>query len=108
MYLYYGIRALGVKTPQWVSKCITLTQITQFASLFFFMGVLIRKYVNDGPEGIGGCLIKFELMVLGTFIISTYLYLFCEYFHKTYIKNERLTKCNIIDNSEVELKKDKA
>lgn len=31
-------------------------------------------------------------MGLGTVVIFTYLYLFCDYFHKTYIKNDSPTR----------------
>ncbi|GMR44872.1 hypothetical protein PMAYCL1PPCAC_15067, partial [Pristionchus mayeri] len=108
MYFYYGLRAMGIKTPRWVSKGITLTQITQFASMFFFLGVLIHKYVTDGPDEMRGCMANFDIMALGIFVVSSYLYLFCDYFYKTYVKNEQPTRLKKIDNSETEREKEKA
>ncbi|GMS95950.1 hypothetical protein PENTCL1PPCAC_18125, partial [Pristionchus entomophagus] len=105
MYFYYGLRAWGVKTDRWVSKMITCTQITQFISGFYFAGRVLFMYLTDELDD---CQAKVQKMGLGCIVIFTYLYLFCQYFHKTYIKNDSPTRPKQIDESadKKEMKKD--
>ncbi|GMS94957.1 hypothetical protein PENTCL1PPCAC_17132, partial [Pristionchus entomophagus] len=92
--IYYALRAWGVKTDRWVSKLITCTQslslqITQFASMFYFAGVLMNEY---STKGLHDCDLMLDKMGLGFVIVCSYLYLFCQYFHNTYIQNNSLTR----------------
>ncbi|GMT24806.1 hypothetical protein PFISCL1PPCAC_16103, partial [Pristionchus fissidentatus] len=89
MYFYYGLRAWGVKTDRWVSKLITSTQITQFISGFYFAGRVLYMYLTDELDD---CQAKVQKMGLGCIVIFTYLYLFCQYFYATYIKNDSPTR----------------
>ncbi|GMR46311.1 hypothetical protein PMAYCL1PPCAC_16506 [Pristionchus mayeri] len=105
MYFYYGLRAYGVKTARWVSMAVTCTQITQFISGFYFAGRVAYMYVTNE---LNDCEAKVEKMGGGCVVIFTYLYLFCDYFYKTYVKNDSPTRPKKLEESveEKELKKD--
>ncbi|GMR48503.1 hypothetical protein PMAYCL1PPCAC_18698, partial [Pristionchus mayeri] len=105
MYFYYGLRAYGIKTERWVSKMITCTQIIQFISGFYFAGRVGYMYITNELDD---CQAKVQKMSQGCVVIFTYLYLFCDYFYRTYVKNDSPTRPKQLEKStaEKEVKKD--
>jgi hypothetical protein len=77
MYFYYFMSLLKVKLP-W-KKCVTIFQIVQFVlDASFIYGACITIYF------FGGCRSSARAAIIGAFIITSYLYLFIEFYIEIY------------------------
>ncbi|CAJ0928542.1 unnamed protein product, partial [Mesorhabditis belari] len=88
MYTYFGLRAMKIELPRPLAKFITTIQIVQFViSLWIFGHVIFMKYFNTRS-----CAASWNVLSLGGVMYLMYLYLFCEFFYKAYIKKRSPTK----------------
>mmetsp|Transcript_37380 Transcript_37380/g.61966 ORF Transcript_37380/g.61966 Transcript_37380/m.61966 type:complete len:269 (+) Transcript_37380:121-927(+) len=91
MYYYYGRTATGAKL--WWKKYLTSMQITQFVIdlIAIYSAMYIRHAYDHGlPSPVqGSCHGDLRAGWFGTYLLSSYLYLFIEFFWKTYISRRK-------------------
>ncbi|PAV60909.1 hypothetical protein WR25_12094 [Diploscapter pachys] len=81
MYSYYFLRTVDFPLPKWVSKSVTLLQITQFvASLFFYPLLAVLVYVYE----LKTCDFKWNVFWWGVAMNVAYLILFLQYYRNAY------------------------
>ena len=102
MYFYYAMAALKVKMP-W-KKLVTIMQILQFVI------DLIACYTAWAIHNFyGKCFGTNRAGIVGCFILTSYLYLFVDFYESTYNKNKNKNKKDPlkVDTIKMENKKDK-
>jgi fatty acid elongase 3 len=89
MYYYYAIVAAFPGIKIWWKKHLTTFQIIQFVvDLSFIYYCMYVKHIGNGDcqgDRAAGNYIDLSLGWAGTALISSYLYLFIEFFLKTYV-----------------------
>lgn len=86
MYSYYTLSAMKIRVPKFVNILITTLQTLQM-----FIGVFVTVYLYfqlDNPQ----CPIHSKNLLSAMLMYSTYLYLFGEFFVKTYILKRKSSK----------------
>jgi len=104
MYFYYAMAALKIKMP-W-KKIVTISQILQFVI------DLIACYTAWAIHNFyGKCFGTNRAGIVGCFILTSYLYLFVDFYESTYNKNKNKNKAIKkplkVDMIKMENKKDK-
>jgi len=87
MYFYYGLAALHIQVP--FKQIVTIFQITQFVLdlLGCYYGYCHIILISDGCTG------TFRAGVVGCFILTSYLYLFVDFYNETYSdENDKKSK----------------
>lgn len=83
MYSYYFLKSVGVKIPGAVSKAITTGQILQFViSIAVLVCVGVEHYVM---KSLGDCTFHVPSFWLASFMDTTYLILFVNFFLHAYV-----------------------
>jgi hypothetical protein len=85
MYFYYGMAALRVNIP-W-KKLVTLMQISQFIADLFG-----GYYIWASSTLRGQCFSTYRAGLVGCFIVTSYLYLFIDFYETTYHPKARPRK----------------
>nr|XP_002119936.2 elongation of very long chain fatty acids protein 3-like isoform X1 [Ciona intestinalis] len=90
MYSYYTIKAAGYRLPRFVNIFITTLQITQMVIGCSTIGYLMYS----GPKE--DCKTSIAHVASGGLMYATYLYLFAQFFYKTYFakRPQKLTSQN--------------
>ena len=81
MYSYYALKASGRKVPSKIAQVITFLQIAQMFMGIFVNIVVLRAAVN-GLE----CHFRYDHILFGFLIYSTYAVLFVNFFIQRYIR----------------------
>jgi len=86
MYFYYGLAAMKIEVP--FKKIVTILQIVQFIiDLFAAYGAWGSHYFR------GVCFGTARAGAIGSFILTSYLYLFIDFYDSTYnSKDKKVTK----------------
>jgi len=80
MYTYYGLRAMSIRTPKWISASITSMQIGQMV-----VGCYIAYHVYDAKANGSFCQQTHKHLRFTIFIYFTYLVLFLHFFYQAYL-----------------------
>lgn len=83
MYFYFGVQALKIRTPRYVAKFITTIQIMQFVILCYIYVQLVYIKTTDS---VPNCSCSWKVLGLGAVMYISYLYLFGQFFYKSYLK----------------------
>ncbi|KAJ9067603.1 Fatty acyl-CoA elongase/Polyunsaturated fatty acid specific elongation enzyme [Entomophthora muscae] len=87
MYSYYLLATFNIQC--WWKKYITATQITQFVTdlAVFYVGVFSDAAFYSGAlPSLGPCSGSLKSMYFGTALITSYLFLFVEFYNRVYSK----------------------
>lgn len=84
MYFYYLLAVLGpaMKPFLWWKKYITVLQLVQFCLTMLYLG-----YITVHP----GCKLSGKLSLMFAFNALIYIYLFSDFYIKTYTKKPKAT-----------------
>merc|ERR1712232_66283 len=100
MYFYYAMAALKIRMP-W-KRIVTISQIVQFVL------DLAACYTAWATHNFyGKCFGTNRAGIVGCFILTSYLYLFVDFYESTYNKNKNKKKIQVVDMKKLENKKDK-
>lgn len=81
MYSYYALRASGRKIPLKIAQVITFLQIAQM-----FMGIFINFVVLNAAVNGTECKFRYDHILFGFLIYSTYVILFVKFFIDRYLR----------------------
>lgn len=85
MYSYYALKALDVRVPRLLSKCITVLQIAQM-----WIGLSVSCYAIVEKWNGNTCDTDYRTLTVSASLYGAYLVLFANFFVKSYLSN---TKC---------------
>ena len=81
MYSYFAVHSAGRRVPTWISKTITILQISQM-----FMGLAVNLAVYVALRRGQECEVNLTYFSTGMLMYGTYAVLFIQFFYTKYIK----------------------
>ncbi|NXM23983.1 ELOV6 protein, partial [Oxyruncus cristatus] len=85
-YCYYTVTATGIRVPRPIAMIITTSQMVQMTG-FVIMNVFLSFWKDDKV-----CHTTWPLLLCSSWIYTTLLVLFCNFFFKTYLSCTRKSK----------------
>ncbi|NWR37290.1 ELOV6 protein, partial [Tachuris rubrigastra] len=85
-YSYYTVTAMGIRVPSSIAIIITTSQMVQMTG-FVIMNIFIFFWKDDKV-----CHITWPMLLSTSWVYTTLLLLFCNFFFKTYLSGTRKSK----------------
>ncbi|XP_066180599.1 very long chain fatty acid elongase 6-like [Sylvia atricapilla] len=87
-YSYYTVTAMGIQVPRSIAMLITTAQMVQMTG-FFIINIFVFFWNNDKV-----CQTTWPLLLLSSFLYTTLLALFSNFFLRTYLSSTQKSKWN--------------